>query len=187
MNSGTIVLANFSPALEAGNLGKYGSFVALVQSIAAEVGAAANPRPPALAGEPLHYTFPTGINPNATPIDMIGPDGRQVFANITSQPNAVEIDVAKPDLPGFYQLRLAGQTIATLAVNLDPRESDLRIVDRAELLRHISPNDAASQAGNSRAATPLPLSHGTPLWGWALAAALMVLAIELILLGAWKP
>ena len=38
VGSGQFLLANFSPALEASDLAKYGSFVALVQTLAQQLG-----------------------------------------------------------------------------------------------------------------------------------------------------
>lgn len=89
--------------------------------------------------------------------------------------------------PGFYQLQTGGQTVATLAFNLDKRESDLRSYSAAELRQLIGlnrPNIQVYETGQNQtvAARYKAQRVGVPLWQYCLWAALGFLLLEGLLL-----
>ncbi|WP_231501306.1 hypothetical protein [Hymenobacter swuensis] len=89
--------------------------------------------------------------------------------------------------PGFYNLQTKGKTVATLAFNLDKRESDLRSYSAAELRQLIGPNRSNVQVyetgqGQTVAARYKAQRVGVPLWRYCLWAALGFLLLEGLLL-----
>lgn len=88
--------------------------------------------------------------------------------------------------PGFYRLTLDGQPVATLAFNVDKRESELARYSAAELreLTAAYPNVHVYEAGGERSAAAQFAEErtGTPLWRYCLLAALLCLLGEVLVL-----
>ncbi|WP_246010560.1 BatA domain-containing protein [Hymenobacter perfusus] len=89
--------------------------------------------------------------------------------------------------PGFYTLQINGKTLATLAFNLDKRESDLRSYSASELRQLIGPNRPNIQVyetgqNQTVAARYKAQRVGVPLWQYCLWAALGFLLLEGLLL-----
>jgi len=89
--------------------------------------------------------------------------------------------------PGFYALQTQGKTLATLAFNLDKRESDLRSYSAAELRQLIGPNRPNIQVyetgqNQTVAARYKAQRVGVPLWQYCLWAGLSFLLLEGLLL-----
>jgi hypothetical protein len=88
--------------------------------------------------------------------------------------------------PGFYQLVRADQPLATLAFNVDKRESELARFS-AEELRELTaayPNVHVYEAGGDRSAAAQFAEEraGTPLWRYCLLGALACLLGEVLVL-----
>jgi hypothetical protein len=96
------------------------------------------------------------------------------------------VDLQRPARPGFYQLRRGTTRLATAAINIDPREGDLRRVDQKALSRHLDKEGGGTAAGSAMESNSLPPPGGQPLWGHCLAAAMGFIAIELLLIGVWR-
>ena len=85
--------------------------------------------------------------------------------------------------PGVYRVLLApeggGQArdepLLAFAANADPRESDLRRVDEAELKAQLGGAGSAQVAASAQAAEG---SRGTPLWGGLLLLGVLALLGE---------
>ncbi|WP_426492771.1 BatA domain-containing protein [Hymenobacter sp. 102] len=88
--------------------------------------------------------------------------------------------------PGFYRLERAGETLTTLAFNVDKRESDLRSYTAAELRQLASkyPNVQVYEtgAGQTAAARYKATRVGTPLWQYCVWGILIFLLVEILLL-----
>ncbi|AYA35777.1 hypothetical protein D3Y59_01165 [Hymenobacter oligotrophus] len=93
-----------------------------------------------------------------------------------------------PDLrqPGYYQLSLGKRNLGTLAFNIDKKESELAYYSVEELrqLENTFPNVHVyeSAGGQSVAAQFAQQRTGTPLWRYCLAAALLCLLGEVLVL-----
>ena len=124
IRGGQVLLANFSPALDSSDLGKYGSFVALMQVLAHELRPAGDEGEAAFAGQSVR--FPGTFTAEGAAVAIAGPGGAAVPPVLVSEGGRLAIHVDRPGQPGFYRLRRGETRLATLAVNLDPRESDLR-------------------------------------------------------------
>lgn len=88
--------------------------------------------------------------------------------------------------PGFYTLERAGRQVATLAFNVDKKESELAHYSAAELRQMWAgkPNIHVYEAreGSSIAARYRAERVGTPLWKYCVALALLCLLAEVLLL-----
>jgi len=184
---GEFLLANFSPAIEASDLGKYGSFVALVQTLAQQLGPGASANEPsAVVGEPYRLPQTFAIDPAAGRLTVLGPQNEPVAFVTTGDPDHVAVDVQQTTLPGFYRFKVGDRTVARAALNLDPRESNLERIDRESLLRSFNTNGTRMTLESAASWEPLANLRGRPLWGWCLATTMCAFGIELFLLGYWK-
>lgn len=188
LGRGQVVAATFSPAHDAGDLGKYGVFVVLMQSLAEQLTTASDAVGQSLAGRPLQITASADVDPQGSASRIETPAGETahgvVFALDADRPVAT-LPVAEHS--GFYTWRQGPAALGQAAANVDPRESDLRVM----------PGDALAAALNQRGATQATAAvsrrgeaaftfGGTPLWGWMLLAALGLLCVEMGVLGGWR-
>jgi hypothetical protein len=89
------------------------------------------------------------------------------------------------DEQGFYELRPLGagaERSELIAVNLDPRESDLASIDPEELAGAITRRGAAAAPGGpTSVVSAVDRERRQALWWYLLAAALVLLALETVL------
>jgi hypothetical protein len=194
VGAGQFLLASFSPALVASDLGKYGSFVAVVQTLAGQLspGASAGAAP-AVVGEPYRYPEPfrlgtgaAGARPGANRIAVIGPGKEPISIATNVESDRVTVQLQRTLTPGFYRFQLGEKTIASIAVNIDKRESDLERIERDSLLRCFGIDAPRLTVQGADDWEPLGKLRGRPLWGWCLGVALAAFGIELICLGYWR-
>jgi hypothetical protein len=183
---GEFLLANFSPALESSDLGKYGSFVALVQSLAQELGQGSSAKEaPAIVGEPYRSRQTFRI-PADGRLAVLDPKNEPAAFATSGDADHVAIELQQTTLPGFYRFQLGDQTVATAAVNVDARESNLERIDRESLLGCFGMKATKLALEGAEGWEPLANLRGRPLWGWCLTTTLAAFGIELFLLGYWK-
>ena len=188
--AGQFILCNFSPALASSDLGKYGSFVALVHSITHALRPEKDWRSQAIAGQPFRYTVTVTSAGTAAgeraELRLLGPDERACQADMTGDNTYIQVSMDRAALPGFYRLMLGAREVAAAAVNVDPRESDLRTIDAALLREHLRQDGVAVEIRGLEDQGPVLRVRGLPLWPHLLAAAMVVLGLELGLLALWK-
>jgi hypothetical protein len=186
LGNGELLVANFSPSLQSSDLGKYGAFVALVQVIAKSLRPAHGSPGDALVG--VAYQFPSNIaaTEGGAPPVVRGPGEVVVPAVMNIADGKLNVQLARPQLPGFYLVQSAGKTLAAAAINVDPHESDLRRVDRTELSGRLENAGMRIETVAAGDWEPLGNLRGRPLWGSLLVAAMVVVGIELFLLGLWR-
>ncbi len=80
---------------------------------------------------------------------------------------------------GIWQLKENGRTVDSFPVNIDPRESDLRTVERAEIERVLGTDVHVLQQGDELRLQVLGNRYGRELWREFVALALVLLLIEL--------
>jgi hypothetical protein len=187
LGTGQFLLANFSPALEASDLGKYGSFVALVQTLAQQLGTGAAVREArAVVGEPYRFPQPFRVGAAAGRITVLGPQNEPVAIATGSDADRVAVDLQQTALPGFYHLRIGDQIVATAALNIDSRESNLERIDRDSLVGCFNGSGTRLTLQSAAGWEPLANLRGRPLWGWCLASTMALFGVELFFLGYWK-
>lgn len=184
VGSGKVVLANFSPALTCSDIGKYGSFVALAHGLVDSLRPRQDWRGQALAGEPLSVAI--NQSEGAGVYTVLAPDERPCEAQAVSEAGQTNVTVPEALLPGFYKVTLGDRVAGRAAVNVDPRESDLRAIDQALVREHLLDERVSLEIRDSRQDGPVLALRGRPLWHWFLLAAMGAVGAELVLLSVWK-
>jgi Aerotolerance regulator N-terminal len=187
VRTGEFLLANFSPAIEASDFGKYGSFVALVQTLAQQLApGGAGKEPSAVVGEIYRAPQTISMGSSAGRLTVLGPKSEPVAFATSGDPEHVTVDVQQTSLPGFYRFKLGDRTVGQAALNVDPRESNLERIDRDALLHALHASGSQPALESAAGWEPLANLRGRPLWGWCLATTMCAFGIELVLLGYWK-
>lgn len=188
LGRGQVVAATFSPANDAGDLGKYGVFVVLIQSLAEQLTTASDAVGQSFAGRPLQITASSDIDPQGSASRIETPAGETangvVFALDADRPVAT-LPVAEQS--GFYTWRQGPAALGQAAANVDPRESDLRVMPGEALAAALNQHGATeATTATARRGEAAFTFGGTPLWGWMLMAALGLLCVEMGVLGGWR-
>jgi hypothetical protein len=85
---------------------------------------------------------------------------------------------------GFYELRGLGTAAGSgrpIAVNVDPKESDLTHFDPKELVAAVTAAPGPGVTGVGQASAPADLERGQTLWWYLLVVALLLMAAETVL------
>jgi len=102
------------------------------------------------------------VGQSKTAVDVIAPDGSRPM----SLREAAVVQSFQLTRAGFYQVKFANGRDALLAVNADPRESDLRPV--ADDVLKLWTGATVPQSGTANAESP-ELQQGTShLWWWIM-------------------
>lgn len=113
---------------------------------------------------------------------VVAPSGAQV--TLGGSGGVPSIEMAEQ---GFYSVRLPGMGARrpyTVAVNIDPAESDLTVIPPADLLASATGQSAAVAQGQSleaRDITPVDVEKKQSLWWFLLVAGLALLLAEAVL------
>ncbi|MHC4994767.1 MAG: BatA domain-containing protein [Planctomycetota bacterium] len=179
--AGRVLAGNFSAAPEFGDLAKHGVFVALVHAIVDDLRDRTRRGATRLVGAPLTLTLDS-IDPTGE-IDVTDPNNEKVGADTTRSEQGLTVGAGRATLSGFYTFRSGDQALATEAVNVDPRESNLDRVGLDELTEDA--DDAAIATGVRVGADPANDS-GRRLWHWLALGAMGLYAVELLILCVWR-
>lgn len=184
---GQLLVANFSPESASSDLGRHGTFVAWMQILASALTpnvVTARTSPP---GVPCR--FPQPFRPDqvtGTP-NVLAPNGAPVLAIASPSGDAVHVEIPEPRQAGIYRLQdAAGALLAATAVNVDPRESDLRRLSPDDIARSLSGRGVAVEQQVAAGWEPILDLAGRPMWGEFLVVALVAIGLELFLLGLWR-
>ncbi len=181
---GQLAIANFSPDLEASDLGKYGAFVALTQMLVKNLRLDADRSMSSYVGDPLVYELETSAP--AANLQVSDPRGDDAQASVAVRDKSVIVQLDQPSVPGIYRIRSGRDTVGAFTVNVDPQESDLRTLETdqfTQALTQIEGVDAVRGATSWEGAINL---KGRPLWGWFVVFGMAFAATELCLLGWWR-
>jgi hypothetical protein len=137
----------------------------------------------------------TGVRDPA-PLRLVGPDGAEWVPAQRTVPGGVVLEVDEAlTAPGVYDVRQGEALLRRVAVNLDPRESDLAALDAREAQERLAVAtgvevrvlDAAGGAGLEAAARLRAERGGVELAAVFLALALAFLAAEMLVAMRWRP
>jgi hypothetical protein len=121
-------------------------------------------------------------------VDVRRPDGRSSTLRLESTRQASHVTLEDTSQSGLYSLA-TGPPLSEerlLAVNIDPRESDLHFLRESDFQESIF-GSMAFEVLDSRGSLPTvsaPPSAGSSLAGWLLAAALVLMLVEQVM--AWN-
>jgi hypothetical protein len=133
---GRVVVLTTSIDRDLGDLPIRPGFLPLVRRLILHLGGALE-RPPqreVLVREPRTISIPQG----AVAVEVISPDGKSTRWTQADLSGAGEVKFEKTEVPGHYQIRVSYAASAEpvsaegFAVNVDPRESDLRALSADE-------------------------------------------------------
>jgi hypothetical protein len=182
---GQVVIANFSPSLHASDLGRYGAFVALLQSIVQELQKQIEFQSAAVVGQPLQ--LPTVLALEHRAVQVRGPDNQPLRdADISTTPTGITVTLARPREPGVYRVVNRDEALAAAAINIDPRESDLRSVDPETLARALQASGGTLAVVGVNQREPMLADGEKQLWNWFILAAMVMLALEMACLMVWR-
>lgn len=116
---------------------------------------------------------------------IVAEDGREIEVAVRAEGGATRAQSAPLEAPGLYRVIESGQLRGSIAVNPEPRESELAAIDERDLL-------AAFPDGRARVLRPgadfaqrvREARFGRELWPWFVMLALALLVAETIL-GRW--
>lgn len=183
---GRMWVANFSPALSDSDLGKYGSFVALVHAAVEDLTENSSRAPVAIAGRSGVFTADLPSDGSETAMYVLDPMDRLVAdGRVLVEGDGLAVHVDRLRMTGFYTWATGDGVVGRGAVNLDPRESDLRRVDGADLAAQFAGSGMDVQVRQRDDMAASGARGGRPLWGWMIAAAAALLAVELAVLSWW--
>ncbi|MCE9591988.1 MAG: BatA domain-containing protein [Planctomycetes bacterium] len=185
VGDGRCIVANFGVSPADGDVAKHAPFVALLHGLVAQASRRWTQEQSPLVGDPLSLGYSAPAAAAGDDPRVFDPDGGPIpeAGSIIQSGHALS-SIGSADKPGMYTVRSGDQTLAMRAVNVDPRESDLRRADPAELDRALRAGGSGIEVRAGEEAMSPPL-RGEPLWGWAILAAMAVLAAEMLVQVRW--
>lgn len=168
---GNLLLLNMSPAPSWSDLARQEVFLPLLHEF--------------LKGILLHdtgvrETFPgttasATIPPSLSNLTCISPGGTTLPVTSDKATGSLVVDQTRES--GFYRVFSGSQSVASIAVNPHPDESDLRSIDPRELESERN-RQASHLEGATQEANIVELDKGRPLWPTLLIIALLCLFAE---------
>ncbi len=185
VGGGSLLIANFSPSVRHSDLAKRTIFVPFLHEMVKAM------RPQSGAAKP----FAVG-HPASTTVKLPGGARDIRFANSAgAKLNAVfelsgdEAAVIFPETKesGFYRVYDTDKLIGSVAVNVDPRESNLASLSLAQVqaLSELARERVFATAGVDVRGLKV-LREGKPIWQYCLLAALLLLGAEQMLALLWR-
>ncbi len=187
VGAGRLAVVNFSPASDAGDLGKRGAFVALVHALAEGLAPSHTERDRPIVGRPLTFSSHAAVSRDGPAPAVLDPTDTPVAdASYNARPDGLDVYLPRAAMPGVYAATQDGAVLGRAAVDPDPRESDLRRVDAAVLAERLTRQGAEVAVYALEADDEVLALRGKPVWGYLLLAAMGLLAVEMALLGYWR-
>ncbi len=182
---GSLLLANFSPGLEGSDVQKHTVFVPLVHEMVKALGLEGGGARSFEAGMPCSTSIT--LSAPETQVRFANPSGESVSAVLDLNGTTGSVIFTETGQTGFYRVFGGEAKIASIAVNTDPRESNLEsltAVQLQEMAKRSQENFLA--ATGTDAGTLRTMREGAPLWHFFLVAALAFLAVEQGCALAWR-
>ncbi len=174
--SGRLLVCNLSPDPAWTDLARHTVFPGLVHQIVSLLQPVRWARPPCFVGAGAAARWP--LTNVADDVEIREPGGRPVRIAARRDGPTATADLPPAAGPGFYRVRAGDRLLKSVAVNLDPIESDLTALPPDRLRTH--PSRGTVAAGDQTSI--LENRRGRPLWPWALAAAMTALGVEMLFL-----
>ncbi|KKO11176.1 hypothetical protein LCGC14_0016520 [marine sediment metagenome] len=182
---GRLALCNFSPSLDCSEMGKYGGFVALVQTLFEYLRPSQEGQIIADVGRPL--TILTRPSQDAgDDWQVFGPADKRCAAEILTDGPLRFVHVARPDEAGFYRIRRGETPVTSAAVNVHHDESDLRRMQMAVLQATLTGGQSVMTVEDANRSDAILEFRGRPLWHLFLLGGLIAIGLELVVLAVWK-
>jgi len=175
VGGGTLLLCNFSCSLDCSDIARHTLFVPLVHEIIRGLRPSTGRRNAFLVGEPCYTTIPPV--PEAAAVTFKNPAGEPVEGSLDKAQGGTAVFFARTKACGFYRVHVADQVAGSVAVNVDPLESNLERLDVSQL-KELAKGPRTAFVAASDAAGMETLLEGKPLWHYLLLAAIGMLCLE---------
>ena len=185
VGAGQFVLASFSPDITTSDLARHGAFVALVQMITNGVRPVTESQSEIEVGEPILLTDLV-FDLESSHLEAETSDGLPVSLNIKTTGEKSLVTIPVTESPGIYRVHDGQNVIAARAVNLSPRESDLRRLELGPVEQSLVASGVTVLSSSDDSSSPVGRIRGEPLWGRFFTGALCLIGLELFLLGLWR-
>lgn len=179
VGGGTLLLCNFSCALTGSDLARNTLFVPLVHEIIKGLRPNAGRRNSFLVGEPCYTTIES--MPDEAAVVFKKPSGDSVEGNLDRGQGGAAVFFPKTSECGFYRVYAGDKVAGSVAVNVDPLESNLEKLDASQLKELSKAGPRAAFLAGAEAADIEALLEGRPLWQYFLLAAIAMLCLEQVL------
>jgi len=185
VGAGSLLLGNFSPSIRHSDLARRTIFVPflheMIKAMRPQSGAA---RPLAVGG-----TASTTIKTSGAEKDIrfTGPSGEKLNAMFELSGGEAAVIFPQTKESGFYRVLAGDKRLGSVAVNVDPRESNLESLSlpQVQALSELSRDRVFAASGVDIQALK-GLREGRPIWHYCLLAALCLLGVEQMLALAWR-
>jgi len=181
---GMVLTCNFSAGQDDSDLSKRTIFVPLVQEMmkSCRIG---SERVDFLVGQPASLI--ASRSESSGGFRFTGPGGIELSASVEQRETEAAVLFSRTAAPGFYRAMFNGERLASAAVNLDSRESDLSVLSPEQVEQLAEGTRATVLAGDKAGVEALgQMFEGRPLWHLFAAAAMALLMLELALQWVWR-
>ncbi len=173
---GTILLCNFGCSLETCDMPRHTLFVPLVHEIIKGLRPSADARNSFEVGHQCSMT--TDLVKQNDKVEFRDPDNSVIEGTLDVSGSGAFIFFPRTQKCGFYRIFVKNSSIGSVAVNVNPLESNLEILNVTQLkeLAQISRAQFHAAAGNHGGISAL--LSGKQLWHYLLLIAIALLALE---------
>ena len=185
VGAGSLLLANFSAALHNSDLAKRTVFVPFLHEMIKGMRPQSGAVKPFAVGQPASATVTMrGANRD---VRFASPSGARLDAVFEMGRDEAAVIFPETKESGFYRVLVGDQLAGSVAVNVDPRESNLESLSLAQItaLSEISRERVFATAGLDVQALK-NLRAGRPVWHYCLLGALCLLGLEQALTLIWR-
>ncbi len=184
IGSGTILLCNFGCSLEHSDVARHTLFVPLVHEIIKGLRPSTGARNSFEVGDQCSMT--TSAVAKGDEVEFRSPDDKVVDGNIEVGISGSAVFFPQTKQCGFYRIFKGDESVGSVAVNVNPLESNLETLAVSQL-RELAqiPGNRFHAAAGSQAGIDALLA-GRPIWHYFLLVAIGLFAIEQILVAIWK-
>lgn len=184
VGSGSILLCNFGCSLEHSDIARHTLFVPLVHEIIKGLRPSVGARNSFEVGDQCSMT--TSAVSKGDQVEFRSPADEVVDGNIDVGVGGAAVFFPKTKQCGFYRVYVGDESVGSIAVNVNPLESNLETLAVSQLreLAQIPGSKFHATAGSQ--ASINKLLAGRPVWHYFLLGAIGLLALEQILVSIWK-
>ncbi|NOZ22461.1 MAG: VWA domain-containing protein [Planctomycetes bacterium] len=184
VGSGTLVLCNFSPALDASNLARNVNFVPLIHEMIRHLRPQQGTETGSLVGEPCRTSIP--LPRGGATVTARGPASEELAVATDRMGDSVSVAIEGAAQPGVYRVLADGDVAAAVAVNVHPDESDLRPMDKQAIAKRSRSGDKHFVEAGTGERTLAGVRLGRPIWHYFLMVSLLVISMEQALTHRWR-
>jgi hypothetical protein len=184
VGSGTILLCNFGCSLEHSDIARHTLFVPLVHEIIKGLRPSAGARNSFEVGDQCSMT--TGAVTKGDQVEFRSPADEVVDGIIEVGISGAAVFFPKTKQCGFYRIYVGDESVGSVAVNVNPLESNLETLAVSQLRELAQIPETSFHAAAGSQASINKLLAGRPIWHYFLLGAIGLLALEQILVSIWK-